>query len=82
MLFAATSTVDSYVRVCYYTNWSQYRNGEGKYDLARDYEDGLCTHIIFSFGKVASDGNGYTIQPFEWNDQSKLYKQVYYLNTS
>lgn len=76
LLLACATAVDSYVRVCYYTNWSQYRRGEGKYFLERDYQDGLCTHIIFSFGKVEKSGEGYVIAPYEWNDQSRLYKEV------
>lgn len=76
LLLVYAGAVDSYVRVCYYTNWSQYRNGNGKYFLAQHYQDGLCTHIIFSFGKVEKSGEGYEIVPFEWNDQSRLYKEV------
>ena len=69
-------TVQSYVRVCYFTNWAQYRNGIGKFDLSRDYQTGLCTHLIFSFGKLISDGNGgYQIGKYEWNDEV-LYRQV------
>ena len=51
LLTAFIVATKSYVRVCYYTNWSQYRNGIGKYNLLQHYEDGLCTHLIFSFGK-------------------------------
>ena len=36
---------------CYYTNWSQYRPGEGKY-LPEDIDASLCTHIYFSFAKM------------------------------
>jgi len=68
--------VQSYVRVCYFTNWAQYRKGVGKFDLLRDYQTGLCTHLIFSFGKVVSDDNGgYRITKYEWNDEA-LYSQV------
>ncbi|XP_066931308.1 chitinase-3-like protein 1 [Clytia hemisphaerica] len=76
LLFAFVMATQAYVRVCYYTNWSQYRSGLAKYELSRDYQDGLCTHLIFSFGKVVSSGNGYTIAPYEWNDQSVLYKEM------
>lgn len=76
LLLACTMAVHSYVRVCYYTNWSQYRHGAGNYFLERDYQDGLCTHIIFSFGKVEKSGEGYVIKPYEWNDQSRLYIEV------
>ena len=76
LLFGLVMATQAYVRVCYYTNWSQYRTGLAKYDLSRDYQDGLCTHLIFSFGKVVPSSNGYTIEPYEWNDQSVLYKQM------
>jgi len=67
--------VESYVRVCYFTNWAQYRNGVGKYDLSRDYQTGLCTHLIFSFGKIVADRNGAHLEIFEWNDET-TYRQV------
>ena len=64
---AALQIVSSkeYVRVCYYTNWSSLvRTSEGFFDLEKHYEDQLCTHLIYSFAKVAHDGiGGYTIQP-------------------
>lgn len=69
------ATVQSYVRVCYYTNWSQYRNAPGKYFLNQHYEKGLCTHLIYSFGKVVNSASGHTIAKYEWNDEV-LYKQV------
>ena len=68
--------VQSYVRVCYYTNWSQYRNGKGKYFLENNYQKGLCTHLIFSFGKVIQSGNEYIIEQYEWNDKDVLNKHV------
>ena len=68
--------VESYVRVCYFTNWAQYRHGVGNYKMTRDYQTGLCTHLIFSFGKVIHDNKGgYTIGTYEWNDDA-LYKEV------
>ena len=76
LAFALVIAVQSYVRVCYYTNWSQYRNGVGKYSLTRHYEKGLCTHLIFSFAKVVNSNSGYTVDQYEWNDKSALYGQV------
>jgi len=69
------ATVQSYVRVCYFTNWAQYRNGVGKYDLSRDYQTGLCTHLVFSFGKIVGDQRGAHLEIFEWNDET-TYRQV------
>jgi len=43
---------------CYYTNWSQYRPGGGKY-YPEDLDASLCTHLIFSFAKVVRVGDGW-----------------------
>ena len=54
-----------FVRVCYYTNWSRGRSSGGAYKMQTHYEDRLCTHLIYSFGKVAFDGKGWAIAPYE-----------------
>ncbi|CAB1451730.1 unnamed protein product [Pleuronectes platessa] len=43
------SVVSSARLVCYFTNWSQYRNGNGKF-MPSDVDPNLCTHLIYSFG--------------------------------
>lgn len=48
--------------VCYYTNWSQYRNG--KKFFPENINPGYCTHLVFSFAKVS----GNTLAPYEWDD--------------
>ncbi|XP_066278674.1 acidic mammalian chitinase-like [Branchiostoma lanceolatum] len=55
----------TYRRVCYHTNWSQYRPGIGKF-YPEDIDPTLCTHIIYSFAKMTNN----QLQPFEWNDDS------------
>ncbi|XP_052068082.1 chitinase-3-like protein 1 isoform X1 [Mytilus californianus] len=62
----------SYKRVCFFTNWSQYRPGIGEYK-ADKIDPFLCTHVIYAFGKVS----GNTIQPYEQNDIKENSKGQY-----
>ncbi|XP_063446433.1 acidic mammalian chitinase-like [Mytilus trossulus] len=64
--------ISSYKRVCFFTNWSQYRPGIGKY-TADKIDPFLCTHVIYAFGKVS----GNTIQPYEENDITQSSKGQY-----
>lgn len=59
------SPAGQYKRVCYYTNWAQYRPNEGKY-FPEDIDPSLCTHIVYAFAKL----NGNRLEAFEWNDES------------
>jgi len=52
--------------VCYYTNWSQYRPGQGKFTPA-SIEPSLCTHLHYAFAKINDSGQ---LAPYEWNDES------------
>ncbi len=52
--------------VCYYTNWSQYRNAKARF-VPQDIDPFLCTHIIYAFAKINSNG---ILEPYEWNDLS------------
>ncbi|CAH1258832.1 CHIT1 [Branchiostoma lanceolatum] len=63
----------TYKRVCYHTNWSQYRPGIGKF-FPEDIDSSLCTHIIYSFAKMV----GNQLQAFEWNDESEPWMRGMY----
>ncbi|KAK7501350.1 hypothetical protein BaRGS_00007475 [Batillaria attramentaria] len=60
-------------RVCYYTNWSQYRPQGGKF-FPEDIDPSLCTHLIFSFAKLENNH----LAPFEWNDESEPWSKGLY----
>ena len=66
----------NYRRVCYYTNWAQYR-GVMAYS-PENYETGLCTHVIYSFGKVVfnTQDGFYMIKTYEWNDMEEGFTGV------
>ncbi|XP_032073151.1 chitotriosidase-1 isoform X1 [Thamnophis elegans] len=54
--------------VCYFTNWSQYRQDRGKF-LPKDIDPKLCTHLIYTFAGMKDN----KITTIEWNDE-QLYK--------
>jgi len=68
LLGCVSYAASNYVRVCYHTNWSQYRPGAGKF-FPENIDPFLCTHLVYSFAKIAQDN---TLAMFEWNDD-QLY---------
>uniref|UniRef100_A0A8C2GJA0 chitinase n=1 Tax=Cyprinus carpio TaxID=7962 RepID=A0A8C2GJA0_CYPCA len=54
---------------CYFTNWSQYRPGAGKY-MPSNVDPFLCTHLLYAFAMVNYANELVT---YEWNDET-LYK--------
>lgn len=65
--FAASGNV----RVCYYTNWAQYRPAGAKY-FPENIDPALCTHVVYAFAKVKHD---HKLAAYEWNDD-KMYVRV------
>uniref|UniRef100_A0A3B5AVC9 chitinase n=1 Tax=Stegastes partitus TaxID=144197 RepID=A0A3B5AVC9_9TELE len=55
--------------VCYFTNWSQYRPGAGKY-MPQNVDPFMCTHLIYAFSII---NNKNELVTYEWNDET-LYK--------
>lgn len=65
----------AYKLVCYYTSWSQYR--EGAASCFPDAIDPfLCTHVIYSFANISND----ELDTWEWNDVT-LYDTLNALKT-
>ncbi|KAJ8318037.1 hypothetical protein KUTeg_003128 [Tegillarca granosa] len=60
-------------RVCYYTNWAQYRNGIGKFK-PENVDPFICTHINYAFATL----NGNKLKAFEWNDESTPWMKGMY----
>ena len=66
----ALCTDPMFYRVCYFTNWAQYRAG-AKYTVD-DIDVNLCTHIIYSFAKINKTTEN--IELTEWNDDVNIKK--------
>lgn len=66
-----------YHRICYFTNWAQYRTNEAKFDITKNFEEGLCSHMMYAFGKVEEKADGkFAIAPYEYNDIKVGYPKV------
>ncbi|CAH1794779.1 unnamed protein product [Owenia fusiformis] len=68
-----SNDVTSYKRVCYHTNWSQYRNDPAKF-FPDDIDPFLCTHLVYSFATM--EGN--QLVAYEWNDESEEWAKGNY----
>ncbi|XP_073324171.1 chitinase-3-like protein 1 [Pagrus major] len=55
--------------VCYFTNWSRYRTGVGKF-LPGNINPFLCTHLVYAFAII---NHANEITEHEWNEKS-LFK--------
>ncbi|XP_044204818.1 acidic mammalian chitinase-like [Thunnus albacares] len=63
--------------VCYFTNWSRYRTGVGKF-LPENVDPFLCTHLVYAFAII---NRANEITEYEWNEKS-LYKSFNELKKS
>lgn len=70
----AALTAETAVNVCYYTNWAQYRPGNGKFKPV-NIDPNLCTHINYAFAFVTDDGTD--LVPYEWNDVTDWGTSMY-----
>ncbi|XP_069798308.1 acidic mammalian chitinase-like isoform X2 [Narcine bancroftii] len=70
VLLACLQLGSGYRLVCYFTNWAQYRTGEGKF-TGQNVDPFLCTHIIYAFAGMKNN----QITTYEWNDP-KLYHEI------
>ncbi|KAK2163323.1 hypothetical protein NP493_1463g00000 [Ridgeia piscesae] len=80
LLTIAASAGAVYKRVCYFTNWSQYRPGAAKF-TGKNIDPSLCSHIVYAFAKLTS---WHTVDKVEWNDQNNNagYKLVNDMKTT
>ena len=46
--------------------------------MPEDIDATLCTHIFYSFAKMCKGGGGWTICPYEWNDEDEDWSEGMY----
>ncbi len=58
--------VDTHTRrvVCYYANWSVYRQGTAKF-TPQNINPYLCTHLIYAFGGLGKDDSIQTFDKYQ-----------------
>ncbi|CAF0915720.1 unnamed protein product [Rotaria sp. Silwood1] len=61
-----------YKKICYFTNWAQYRTAPAKFE-PEHIDPFLCTHVIYAFAGI--DNRTLLIRKIEDNDED-LYKRV------
>ncbi len=68
--FAHVSASPGY-RLCYYTNWAQYRPTGGTF-FPENLDVTLCTHVMYAFAIIDTNNN---IKAFEWNDEDTAWSK-------
>lgn len=51
-----------YWRVCYFTNWSQYREGRARF-VPEKVDPSLCTHVVYCFARLNRENRLSMIEP-------------------
>ncbi|XP_021360138.1 acidic mammalian chitinase-like [Mizuhopecten yessoensis] len=64
ILLLSRQALAGYRRVCYHTNWSQYRPGLGKFKPS-NIDASLCTHLIYGLAQITDN----QLATYEWNDE-------------
>ncbi|KAI8128837.1 putative chitinase 10 [Lucilia cuprina] len=50
--------------VCYHGTWSTYRQSKGKFDVEKDIDPFLCTHLMYAFFGIEETGDLRVIDPY------------------
>ncbi|XP_034177248.2 chitinase-3-like protein 1 isoform X1 [Osmia lignaria lignaria] len=56
LVFAGPCVIADKKIVCYFGSWAAYRPGRGKFEV-NDIDPMLCTHMIYTFVGIITDGN-------------------------
>lgn len=51
-----------YWRVCYFTNWSQYRTGKARF-TPENIDPSLCTHVVYCFARLDRENHLSMVEP-------------------
>lgn len=82
-VFPPLTSIEPFVIGCYFTNWSQHRQGHG-YFAPSNIDPSLCTHLYYAFATI--DFKARSPSPLEENDLSSaastgMYEEFYQLKT-
>jgi len=70
--FCYLASGKNYWRVCYFTNWSQYRQGKGHF-VPEMIDGSLCTHVVFCFARMDRDNLVNIVEP---NDKEMYNRTI------